>query len=382
MLPASLYEHLWPLLRLADAELAHHVGLWVLRHAPLPLGRRVLDPFTWRGLHFANRVGVAAGFDKDAAALNGIHGLGAGFVEVGTVLNRPWRGNERPRLLRMPEAGGLWNRLGFPSAGLRSVRARLAAGKPPGLTIGCNIAPHPRTLREARGAARLQRLLHQELEELADGLYEHADFFVVNLSSPNTQGLRGVLQAGAFTVELAARLRQRLHRRSNNGSNNGSSNNGNSVGNTRQAPPLLVKIPPEQADGAAWDEHAFAELVRALAAPGVCDGFVAVNTSTRLSHAHAGRLRVVRSDAPGGVSGAPLFEQALAAQRMLAELAPEHLRIGVGGVMRAQDAVALVQAGAHLVELYTGLVYRGPGVIAECANALRGISAAEARRSG
>lgn len=355
LLPASLYEHLWPLLRLSDAEFAHHLGLWVLRHSPLPLGRRVEDPFTWRGLHFANRVGVAAGFDKDAAALGGIHGLGAGFVEVGTVLNRPWRGNARPRLLRMPEAGGLWNRLGFPSAGLRAVRARLAAEKPPGLCIGCNIAPHPRTLHEARGA-ELQRRVHEELGELADGLYEHADFFVVNLSSPNTEGLRGVLQSGAFTVELATRLRQRLQARAGAG---------------QQAPPLLVKLPPEQADGASWNESAFAELVGALAAGGVCDGFVAVNTSTRLSRAHAGRLRVVRAAAPGGVSGAPLFEQALSVQRMLAELAPEHLRIGVGGVMRAQDAVELVQAGAHLVELYTGLVFRGPGVIAECAAALR-----------
>lgn len=356
----SLYEQLWPLLRLADAEFAHHLGLWVLRHSPLPLGRRVEDPFTWRGLRFANRVGVAAGFDKDAAALRGVHGLGAGFVEIGTVLNRPWRGNSRPRLLRMPEEGGLWNRLGFPSDGLQRVRARLAAEKPPGLGIGCNIAPHPRTLQGARGA-ELQRRVHEELGELAEGLFEHADFFVLNLSSPNTQGLRGVLEAGAFTVELATRLRQRLVQRAGAG----------------QAPPLLLKLPPEQADGAAWSEPAFAELIASLAADGVCDGFVAVNTSTRLSRAHAGRLGVVRAEAPGGVSGAPLLEQALSVQRMLAELAPQHLRIGVGGVMRAQDAAALVQAGAHLVEIYTGLVFRGPGVIAECAAALRDAGAAD-----
>jgi dihydroorotate dehydrogenase len=357
---ASPYERIWPLLRLFGAEGAHRLAMGAL-HAPFPLVRgHVADPFEWRGHVFPNRVGIAAGFDKNAALVRGMAGLGAGFAEVGTVLNRPWSGQSlRPRMDRDESRRAVWNRLGFPSQGVAAVAQRLSRARPGPMRIACNIAPHPLTVKEYVAGADFPRFAEAalaELIELVDALYPFAAFFVINLSSPNTAGLRSALHGPGFAEALVAPLRARLAERD---------------GQERRAAPtlLLVKLPPEDAEGASWTVERLEPLLKPLADASVCDGFVAVNTSIRLAREN---VRHATPEAPGGLSGAPLLPLAQSAMGCLAELAlPEQLRIGVGGVLSGDDAVALAEAGAHLIEIYSGMIYRGPGLLMECARALR-----------
>ncbi len=342
------------LLRPLGPGVGHQLALLGLRTGLLR-APRVADAFAFRGLLFPNRVGVAAGFDKNGVALAGIARIGAGFVEIGTVLERPWPGQPaRPRLARLEREGGVWNRLGFPSDGVDAVAARLARARRNGLVVGANVAPHPETVRRASEPSFAARV-REELAALAAKLHPHADFFVVNLSSPNTPGLRGLLHGSGFAEEIVAPLRAQL-RALDRGATGG------------RATPLLVKLPPEDEERRPWSEVSLARLVAPLARPDACDGFVATNTSIGLALARAPHAR---PDAPGGVSGAPLHPLALAALRALRACAhPDQLRIGVGGVMRPEDALALVEAGAQLVELYSGMIYRGPRLVSECAAAL------------
>ncbi len=352
----SVYEWLWPLVRLTPAELAHRLGLLVLR-APLRLGgSAVADPFAWRGHRFRNRIGVAAGLDKNGEALTGLAGLGVGFIEVGTVLARPHGGNARPRLRRLEREHALWNRLGFPSEGAARVRDRIARTPLADVALAINVAPHPLTVRSAELEPGFAPRARAELFEIAGRLHPWAAFFVLNLSSPNTPGLRRQLAGAGFADELVAPLRAELARLDARA--------------RRLAPTLLlVKLPPEDADGKLLDADGLAGLVRPLLARDVCDGFVSSNTSAALARTLA---PMPEPEAPGGISGAPLRPLALEVIGALAELAPDQLRIGVGGVLAAEDAAALVRRGAHLVELYTGLVYRGPRLVRECAEAVRG----------
>jgi dihydroorotate dehydrogenase len=351
----SLYEWLWPLVSLTPSELAHRLGLLALRQPVRLGGRPVEDAFQWRGHRFRNRVGIAAGLDKNGLALRGLAGLGVGFIEVGTVLARRHGGNPRPRMRRLTRERALWNRLGFPSEGAARVRDRIAKAPLADVALAINVAPHPLTVRSAESETGFTGRARAELLEIAGLLHPWAAFFVLNLSSPNTPGLRRQLAGAGFADGLVAPLRAELARLD--------------AGARRLAPTLLlVKLPPEDADGKRLDADGLAALVRPLLAPGVCDGFVASNTSVALARALAPQPE---GEAPGGISGAPLRPLALEAMHTLAELAPGHLRIGVGGVLAAEDAVALARAGAHLVELYTGLVYRGPRLVRDCAVALR-----------
>jgi dihydroorotate dehydrogenase len=350
-----MYRLLWPLVRLLPPELAHRLGLFALQ---LPLGyarRPADDPFEWHGLRFRNRVGIAAGFDKNAVALPGIERLGVGFVEVGTVLVEPWPGNPAPRLRRLAPLEAVWNRLGFPSDGLAGVRQRLARfprSRRRGLVVGCNIGPHPGHLKSVADPAGFTDLARGELLRLIDGLHEHTDFFVVNFSSPNTPGLRGILMDPRLARDLARPLKQRLRQ----------------LDRQEDRPfqtALLIKLPPEDADRNPWSADSLAAVVRPLLEADGCDGFVAVNTSTRLS------AQLLNSDA-GGISGAPLRDVALESLRLLRTLTdPGRLLVGCGGVTRPDDAVALARAGAQLVELYTGMIFHGPGLPARCADAVR-----------
>lgn len=351
----SFYEWLWPLVSLTPSELAHRLGLLALRQ-PVPLGgRAVEDVFAWRGHRFRNRVGIAAGLDKNGVALRGLAGLGVGFIEVGTVLARPHAGNARPRMQRLARERALWNRLGFPSEGAARVRERIAKAPLADVALAVNLAPHPLTVRSAESEPGFAGRARAELLEIAGMMHPWAGFFVLNLSSPNTPGLRRQLAGAGFADELVAPLSAELARLD--------------AGARRLAPTLLlVKLPPEDADGKRLDAEGLAALVRPLLAPGVCDGFVASNSSVALARA---LVPQPEGEAPGGISGAPLHPLALEVMRALLELAPGHLRIGVGGVLAPEDAVALGRAGAHLVELYTGLVYRGPRLVRECAAALR-----------
>jgi dihydroorotate dehydrogenase len=356
------------LLGLLPEELSHKLGIQALRLPVWGLGARAIDdPFEWRGLRFRNRVGIAAGLDKNGVAVHGLQRIGAGFVEVGTVVTRPWPGQPRPRLRRLRTRGGLWNRLGFPSHGVARVAARLArVRRVEGFALGCNISPHPLTVRRmSEGACGLESA-RLELEELVRALHRSADFFVVNLSSPNTPGLRALFQsesvAEALIVPTLHALREADAR-------------------AGRAHPtlLLLKLPPEESSHQSWTPDTLQRFLAPFTRVDVCDGFVAVNTSTRLALALA---RDAEPERPGGVSGAPLHPLALEVMQMLRDIAaPTQLRIGVGGIGCASDARALVEAGAHLVELYSGIVYRGPRLVRECAAALRDVRIAHPRAS-
>jgi dihydroorotate dehydrogenase len=352
----SLYEWLWPFVRLVPSELAHELGLLALR-APLRWGGpAVEDPFEWRAHRFRNRVGIAAGLDKNGVALRGLAALGVGFIEVGTVLARPHPGNAvRPRMRRLPRERALWNRLGFPSHGAARVRERLARAPLADVALAVNLAPHPLTVRSAETEPGFAARARAELFEIARLLHPWAAFFVLNASSPNTPGLRRQLAGGGFAEQIVAPLRAELSRLDAQA--------------RRLAPSLLlVKLPPEDPEGKPLGPEGLARLVQPFLAAGVCDGFVAINTSVSLARAAVG---VAEGEPPGGISGAPLRPLALEAMSALAALAPGQLRIGVGGVMDPEDACALAAAGAHLVELYSGLVYRGPRLAHGCAAALR-----------
>jgi dihydroorotate dehydrogenase len=348
------YKTIRPILHLLPPEVAHQLTLLALRS---PLWRRLQcidDPFDWHGLRFRNRVGIAAGFDKNAVALRGIEALGAGFIEVGTILVQPWLGNDlRPRVKRMPSIEAIWNGLGFPSRGVNRISKNLKAFRRQtrnGLVVGCNIGPHPGNVTEAKTVTDFLVTARVELLQLIGALFGDADFFVVNLSSPNTPGLRQLLQSEDLSRELFAPLRhgvRQLDRETN-----------------RPHPtPLLVKLPPEDADRLPWTIESLKGAVDPLVASDLCDGFVAVNTSSRLA-AEIG-------EKSGGISGAPLRETALRLIRDLRHvIGPDRLIVGSGGITEPGHATEFVQAGSNLIELYTGLVYRGPGLIAECAGLL------------
>ena len=174
------YSNIWPLLRRLSPEFSHKLALLALRMPVPSLFKMASDPFDWQGLRFRNRVGIAAGFDKNAVAIRGIESLGAGFVEVGTILVKPWSGNSaRPRIKRILQTEAIWNGLGFPSLGLDTIKKNLEAvprEARKGLVVGCNIGPHPASLRQANPKDYLTTV-RDELLQLASALHEHADFF-------------------------------------------------------------------------------------------------------------------------------------------------------------------------------------------------------------
>jgi dihydroorotate dehydrogenase len=343
------------MMRLAPPELAHQLALRALQLPWLPRWNLHEDPFDWQGLRFRNRMGIAAGFDKNGVALRGVELLGVGFVEVGTILVKPWRGNElRPRIKRLAPFMGIWNRLGFPSHGLENISRRLKAFPRParqGLVIGCNIGPHPGNLKGARSVEEYLEISRAESCHLVEALFEDADFFVVNLSSPNTAGLRDLFKREDLATRLVLPVRQVIERLA--------------AGSARPwRTPLLVKLPPEDSDRNSWTSESLRAVVEPIIASEAIDGFVAVNTSSRLA-AELG-------EEMGGVSGGPLRPVALQVVRQLRQLVGPHaLVIGSGGITDPEHAAEFVTAGSNLVEVYSGLVYRGPALLERCAAALR-----------
>ena len=323
-----------PLLFALPPETAHALSLAALRRLGwISASTPSQSPVVLGGVRFPNRLGVAAGLDKDAVAVAGFAKLGFGFVEVGTVTPRPQVGNPKPRLYRLPRDEALINRMGFNSAGaaavaanLRRYRERSPAGGV-GVPVGVNI-----------GKNRDTPLAQAEGDYLAcfEALYDVGDFATLNVSSPNTPGLRG-LQAGTAVrklTEALARARKRL------------------TPPEDTPKPLLVKIAPHS-DACALE----ATAASALAAG--ADGFVAANTTWR----RPSSLRSKHAAQAGGLSGAPLREQALETVRRLRRcIGDGPIVIGVGGVSTASDMRAMRDAGADLVQVYTGLVYRGPGL--------------------
>ena len=329
------YERvLWPLLRRLDPETSHALTIRTLSLAQrLSLLRWLAarlcsfqDPrlqFTWRGLTFGNPVGLAAGVDKDGRAARLFSALGFGFLEVGTVTPEPQPGNPRPRILRLPTRRALVNSLGFPSQGARRVGGRMAGVRLP-VPLGVNIGKNAQT----------------PLEEAADDylaclerLYLHADYFVVNVSSPNTVGLTG-LQARPALASLTSALAQRRA----------------SLADASGEPPkpLLLKLSPDLTHGELDD-------VLEVALENGVDGIVAVNTSPDPE------VKGEVAGLSGGISGEPLRQRALEVVGYARRHAPEgFFIIGVGGVFDVRDAWALLRAGANAVQAYTAMVYRGP----------------------
>lgn len=327
-----------------DPERAHELTLdaiAALQHTPaqcLWAQPRVADPLTLAGLRFPNRIGLAAGLDKNGRCIDGLGAMGFGFVEVGTVTPLAQPGNPRPRMFRLPRAQALINRLGFNNDGLaafvaqvrRSTRFR-AAGGIVGLNIGKN------------AATPIERAADDYLAAL-EGVYRHADYVVVNISSPNTQNLRA-LQADDALAALLSALRARR--------------DALAAQQGRQVP-LFVKIAPDLDDDQV-------DAVAAALRHHRIDGVVATNT-TVARDAVRGQPH---ADEAGGLSGRPVLAASnRVIARLRAALGPDYPIIGVGGVMSAADALAKRAAGADLVQIYTGLIYRGPALVGEAARAL------------
>lgn len=330
-----MYAALQPLLMRLDPERAHALTLDLLRRAYglglLPQQRTSGTPVRRMGLEFANRVGLAAGFDKNGVCIDALGRLGFGFLELGTVTPRPQTGNPRPRVFRLREACAVINRMGFPNEGVDALAARLARrrfGGICGVNIGKNAAT-PLDLAGADYAACLQ------------AIYAQADYVALNISSPNTAHLRELQQESRLAplLESLLELRVRLARE-----------HGRHV-------PLLVKLSPDLTDP---DLTATARVIAGLGIEGV----IATNTTLR----RPGVEGHPRAGESGGLSGAPLLDLSLGAVRRLrGELGARATIIGVGGIDSAAAARAMLAAGADLVQIYTGLVYRGPRLVRELA---------------
>jgi dihydroorotate dehydrogenase len=272
------------------------------------------------GLEFPNPVGLAAGFDKDAEIPDAMLNLGFGFVECGTVTPKPQTGNPRPRLFRLPEDGAVINRMGFNNRGMEAavgnLRARRGRGIV-GINIGANKDSADRIADYAQAFARLAPL---------------ADYVTVNISSPNTPGLRGLQNKAELTRLLAVLMEARAK---------------------HGFKPVLLKIAPDL-DGQALDD-----IAGSAAASGI-EGVIASNTTIARPV-----LKSANAHETGGLSGVPLFAPSTEILRqMRARLPRDFLLIGVGGISCGADAYEKIRAGASLVQLYTGLVYEGPGLIA------------------
>jgi dihydroorotate dehydrogenase len=339
------YQWVWPVVRCLPPETAHNWGLWALQYSWPWVTSVESDPWEFAGRTFRNRLGIAAGFDKNATALPGLCRLGVGFVEIGTVLLEPWAGNPPPRLRRVEERRAVWNRLGFPHEGLPAVIQRLAAWpreQRQGMLVGCNVGPHPGQLKSAATTDEYLKIAAGELQQLVDGLEAEADFFVVNLSSPNTQGLRDLLTDRRLTEQLVLPLQRRLQHFA--------------AVAERPAVPLLLKLPPEDVQRQRWTSATLSAVVDPLLDAAACDGFVAVNTSTRLA-------QELLHEAAGGLSGRPLLETGLETVSLLRQIiGPKPVIIGCGGIDSGRTALEFVDRGANLVELYTGLIYEGPAL--------------------
>ena len=281
------------------------------------------------GLKFKNPVGLAAGFDKDGTHYQAMATLGFGFVELGTVTPKPQDGNPQPRLFRLPEDEALINRMGFNNAGVDALVEQLKKPRPQGLVIGGNIGKNKSTPNEK---ALLDYLY------CFDRLFPFVDYFVVNVSSPNTPDLRALQEKEPLT-ELLTALQQKNHEH-------------------RIPTPILLKIAPD------LNEQQLDDILEIVQATGIA-GVIATNTTIGREGLISAMADVEEIGA-GGLSGHPLRERATEVIRYLHQKSEGNLFIiGVGGIASAQDAIEKLEAGASLVQVYSGLVYAGPGLVKE-----------------
>ncbi|WP_374592221.1 quinone-dependent dihydroorotate dehydrogenase [Aquabacterium sp.] len=344
-MPLVPYALTRPFLFGLDPEHAHEVTLGsIARFQNTPLQclwsqSRVADPVQIAGLTFPNRIGLAAGLDKNGRCIDGLGAMGFGFIEVGTVTPKAQPGNPKPRMFRLPEADALINRLGFNNEGLDSFLANVkqARFRSQGGVLGLNIGKNATT--------PIERAVDDYLIAL-EGVLPHADYVTVNISSPNTQNLRSLQSDEALDALLGALQERRLKLTAQLGRN----------------VPMLVKIAPDL-------DEAQVGVIAATLKKNAIDGVIATNTTISREAVKG----LPHADETGGLSGRPVFEASNRVIRQLrAALGAGYPIIGVGGVLSGSDARAKIDAGADLVQIYTGLIYRGPALVRECALALRG----------
>jgi dihydroorotate dehydrogenase len=335
-----------PLLFRLSAETAHHLvvgGMKVFGKTPggaqllrgmygvAPAPELAVDLF---GIHFPNPIGLAAGLDKNAAAARAFCSLGFGFIETGTITPRPQPGNDRPRLFRLPADEALINRMGFNNIGIEGMADNLRRAGAQPIPLAINIGKNKTTPNESA---------EEDYRACIRGLYSYGDFFVVNISSPNTPGLRN-LQHGEELRRLLAAVTEEMEQQRREADSRHAA--------TAPAKPVLVKIAPDLSEADLED------TIAALAAnPGIA-GVIATNTTIdrpSLSGPYAGET--------GGLSGKPLKTRATETIRRICRLTSGQLPIiGCGGVASAADAYEKIKAGASLIEVYTALIYQGPGI--------------------
>ena len=334
-----------------DAEAAHELTMDMLaRGQRTPLqwawcNETVNDPITLAGLQFPNRVGMAAGLDKNARCIDALGAMGFGFVEVGTVTPKAQPGNPKPRMFRLPEARALINRLGFNNEGLEAFlrnvqqaqfRKQIRQQRP--MLLGLNIGKNATTPIENATSDYLICL---------EGVYPHADYVTVNISSPNTQNLRALQSDAALDALLGAIAERREALATQH----------------QRRVPVFVKIAPD------LDEAQVAVIAATLQRHGM-DGVIATNTT--ISRTAVQGMR--HAEETGGLSGAPVLEASNQVIRQLrAALGSGFPIIGVGGILSADDAVSKIRAGADVVQIYTGLIYEGPALVAKAAKAIKAL---------
>lgn len=341
---APMYKLIRPFLFLVEPELAHGIATGGLKFfCAIPGMKLLLKRLYFRegggrevelmGIRFPNRVGLAAGFDKNASFIEELHCLGFGFVEIGTLTPLAQDGNPKPRLFRLPPDLALINRMGFNNRGLEAALGNLRKRRP-GIIVGGNIGKNKATPNEVAVS---------DYRKCFDALYPWVDYFVVNVSSPNTPDLRALQEKEPLKnllMELMA-LRQLQER----------------------VKPILLKIAPDLSPG-QLDE--IAEIARETG----IEGIIATNTTVSREGLLTDASRIA-SIGVGGLSGAPLEKLSTEIISYLRERLPRpFVLIGVGGIMSAEDASRKIDAGADLVQVYTGFVYGGPSLIKRIANLL------------
>ena len=344
----NLYKLARPFLFSLDPEAAHDFTLNQLANTQNTLLDRayrqpwVSDSVQLAGLTFPNRVGMAAGLDKNARCIDGLGAMGFGFVEVDTVTPLAQPGNDKPRMFRLPEAKALINRLGFNNEGLDAFVANVKKSKfrQQGRLLGLNIGKNALT--------PIERATDDYLIGLS-GVYPYADYITVNISSPNTKNLRS-LQTDEALDQLLSALNERkkalaeLH---------------------QKQVPVFLKIAPD------LDDEQIAVIAASLRKYDI-DGVIATNTTLSRDAVQG----MPHANEMGGLSGSPVLAASNRVIRLLRnQLGPDFPIIGVGGIMTAYDAVSKIEAGADVVQIYTGLIYKGPALVHEVAKALKQLSA-------
>lgn len=340
-----MYQLLKPLLFLLKPEKAHYLTVDLLKFTlAIPIIGQLFRKYytvkddrlkrTVFGLEFQNLVGLAAGFDKDGKSYKAMSALGFGFIEVGTVTPKPQDGNPQPRLFRLPEDKGLINRMGFNNAGVDAMVKRLKKGKPKNVIIGGNIGKNKVTPNESAIS---------DYAICFEALFPHVDYFVVNVSSPNTPNLRDLQDKEPLTA-LLSHLQNLNHQKEN-------------------PKPILLKIAPDLSDSQLDD-------IIEIVAETKIEGVIATNTTISREGLNTSKTKIDEIG-NGGLSGFPVRERSTEVIRYLYKKSNQTLKIiAVGGICSAEDAIEKLDAGAVLIQVYSGLVYAGPGLIKDINKAI------------